>query len=696
MVLEGGSEVGGPGVFEVVGGSHVVAIAGPSVAVENLTLTSGLLQVDGQLDVGGVFQWNGGTLTGSGITNLEAGGVMTIADGSFGATHTVQGAGIVDWVGTADFVSGTNLTLLADVHMHGTAGGSLNGSQLTFGGTTTLDTTGQLKLYRGGTLTNAGTWVVRQDFLLVGAGSGIKTFRNAGTVQMEAGTLVTLGIHEVVLEGGSAVVGPGVFDVRGGGSYVIVIAGPSVAVENLTLGVRLTANHDWNVTGDLLLSGGTLTGNSDTILAPGAVLRPDGGAFLGDHIVRGAGTVEIAAGSTVSGTGTILTDVNIADGGFRLDGTLSLGGDTSLPGSGSIGMYGGSTLNVLPEGTLTIENLTSINRVGFGGSAAFHNAGTFVKTGSATLVTTNLIQFEQAGSLELLAGEIDIQAPANQASVVLDGNDYFVSRPGTTLTLRGSITGNTQAASDFSPQGRLRLAGGAATVPQWLEVMGRDRGLVPAGFVDNFAYGQIEVAGYTQLIDEADNAIADANPEVLYVDGLTVNAGATLDLNGLQVYARAVINNGTILGGNVQVLGSGGPIERDTPTSAKLAASGLVDEWTFFGRAGQAVTILADPGGDGMPPPLDPVLGQVHVELVAPDGTTVLASRRVDGRWRDRHARQRRPARRRRLPGSCLSRLGNPRRHRQLRAHRRQRHARFPAAGAQSTGDRHARKSLQP
>ena len=67
--------------------------------------------------------------------------------------------------------------------------------------------------------------------------------------------------------------------------------------------------------------------------------------------------------------------------------------------------------------------------------------------------------------------------------------------------------------------------------------------------------------------------------------------GATLDLNGLNVYARATEITGTILNGSVTVGPDGGPIAFGIPMPGSIQPVGKVADWTFFGRAGEAITL---------------------------------------------------------------------------------------------------------
>ena len=94
---------------------------------------------------------------------------------------------------------------------------------------------------------------------------------------------------------------------------------------------------------------------------------------------------------------------------------------------------------------------------------------------------------------------------------------------------------------------------------QWsvYEVAGTDSGLVPQGFVDNFALAKLTVGGAkaaaVKLVDRHDNGNrVNRNGEALYVHNVTVAAGSTLDLGGLNVYADGTVDiQGTVTGGVV-------------------------------------------------------------------------------------------------------------------------------------------------
>ena len=129
-------------------------------------------------------------------------------------------------------------------------------------------------------------------------------------------------------------------------------------------------------------------------------------------------------------------------------------------------------------------------------------------------------------------------------------------------------------------------------------------GAVAAGFQDNFAYGTISLTTntYLQLVDQSKNSTG-TGPEAVYVNELSYPDGATLDLNGLNLYVRGsqIGSTATILNGTITQVPGGGPLTQAMPTASDLAAVGAVDDWTFFGRLGETVSIAVNPGSGGTP-----------------------------------------------------------------------------------------------
>jgi len=73
-----------------------------------------------------------------------------------------------------------------------------------------------------------------------------------------------------------------------------------------------------------------------------------------------------------------------------------------------------------------------------------------------------------------------------------------------------------------------------------VETAGQDMGAVSAGWVSNFALGTLQIGGVSpgniRLVNARENQPDWVGAEALYVNWLVLNAGAKIDLNGLNLY----------------------------------------------------------------------------------------------------------------------------------------------------------------
>ncbi|MCY2954337.1 MAG: DUF6531 domain-containing protein [Planctomycetota bacterium] len=236
--------------------------------------------------------------------------------------------------------------------------------------------------------------------------------------------------------------------------------------------------------------------------------------------------------------------------------------------------------------------------------------------GSATAKVVNLgtIRAEAAGKTITVQGQSVSNSGTLEAknggtlalsSVSVENSGTLRSSSTSSLVVNGNLTGNTTNSSQFVTSGALRLSGnGSAALPQLLEVMGRDLGGVAAGFANNFAHGTLALGGstYVKLVDESHNA-SGTGAEALYVNSLIVPAGTILNLNGLNVYARAAQISGAVIGTTLNQIPDSGALLLSTPTPGAISTAGELDEWQIFGRAGRSMTIVVNPGGSGSPVP---------------------------------------------------------------------------------------------
>ena len=91
--------------------------------------------------------------------------------------------------------------------------------------------------------------------------------------------------------------------------------------------------------------------------------------------------------------------------------------------------------------------------------------------------------------------------------------------------------------------------------------MSQDMGRTTAGLKQNFAYNTLtlESGDYVELVDQSNNSPGNG-AEAVYANSLVVPAGATLNLNGLNLYVNDAEISGTIIGGSVTGISEGGPL----------------------------------------------------------------------------------------------------------------------------------------
>ena len=223
---------------------------------------------------------------------------------------------------------------------------------------------------------------------------------------------------------------------------------------------------------------------------------------------------------------------------------------------------------------------------------------------------------DRAGTITFQTGTLDDQGNLSvqngatlndKGALSVNGSGILSIVPGSTIQISGNLLGTTTNADHFTPQGTVQLVSGTGTSkpPQQLEAMSADLGGLQAGFVNNFAYGTLSLSASTsvELVDQSHNT-SSASPEALYANELIVPAGATLNLNNLHLYVRGDQISGTVVGGTVIVVPSGGPIVLNTPTPGTLTPAGATEDWTFYGTKGESVTVQLNPGGGGTNPAL--------------------------------------------------------------------------------------------
>jgi YD repeat-containing protein len=600
------------GTTLINGGTANFETSGANTAA--LTVTAGTLGGAGTLTVVGAGTWSGGVMTGSGTTRIAATGTLAVGGPIDVAldTRTLDNFGSMVFSGAGWYFAngavlnneaGATFDIRSDVSIRDLTreGGS--------GAPSTIDNAGTLQKTAGAGLTTV--WPIVNNSGAVQAGSGTLSLNGGGTssgsFSASDGATLSFGSGTQTLAAAAQVSGAGTIGFSDG---ITTLAG-SYAVTGTTLINGGTAKFDTSdaTTAALTVTAGTLAG-AGTLTVGGA------GTWSGG-VMKGGGTTRIAATGTLEVAGSV---------GVALDArTLDNLGSMVFSGAGWY-FANGAVLNNEAGATFDIRSDVSIRDLtregGSGAPSTIDNAGTLQKTAGAGLTTVWPI-VNNMGSVILNSGNLSVAS----GSLSFDGSQILVSSPESTVTLAADLLGSTKNADLFKPQGVVLFNASS----QKLEVMGQDLGSDAKGFTNNFAYGTLQLGASTalQLVDLSRNT-SSASPEALYVDSLLVPAGSTLDLNGLKLYARTAVINGTVTGGSISQLAAGGPLGFSTPTSATITSSKPSDDWTFFGRANQTVTVSVHTGSQSsFPQPLSPELNFAQLQILDANGNVLAAASNI-------------------------------------------------------------------
>jgi RHS repeat-associated protein len=431
---------------------------------------------------------------------------------------------------------------------------------------------GIIDTYNAPVINNQGTWDAQADAYFYRQDANRGSFNNYGTVTRTTGT-------------GTAAFEQIWFNNLGGAI--------NVASTTLVVGAGTSTGGSFTAAADSTLSFQSYYGGTQTL--------------TGTYTGSGAGIVELT-GNPYSGYALLTLAIGAAGATFDFAPGLLLWTRDPISGPGTLTNAGSLTL--IGSGTRYLDPGALVN------SGTLHVSGMTLDIGSPGATAG----VENTGSLGTSGGGvIDLKCPLS-----VDGSGILAGQASGTVIARSNLTGNTQNAHQYAPFTAVQLAGsGTQAAPQLIEVMSQDQGATGAGFGNNFVYDQLVVGNNThvRLVDQSHNAAA-AGVESLYVNTLVVKSGATLDLNGLHVYARDTQVGGTVIGGVVTTLPPGGPIVPNTPTPGNIAVAGQIDDWTFFGRGGQSISVVGNPG-NGSPAPLAPNLDYAEVSVIDPSGNVV-------------------------------------------------------------------------
>jgi hypothetical protein len=642
---------GGSLTLDTASTANSVALSGPFstlsasdiLEVKTLNQSGGTLTGSGTVIVDSALLWTGGTMSGTGSTEIEGGG--EIGSGSL-SSRTLDnfGSTTVDDGTTLNFSNnallnnhvGATLTLLGSGSLgsfFGASGQVENAGTLIKTGAdnstatvaVALDNTGMVDVQHGtlnvtGAFTNEGTLTLE-----AGAVATLGSGNSSGTFTQKANSRLGLS-NFTLLTGASADVTKGAeLDINGpvtqqGDSDVTVEAG---GLLNVAPGFS---------SGPYTLSDGAVVDGAGTVQLAGfgSQMVVNGAASItnlvmssGSLTVNGGANLDVQkftqTGGTLTGRGTLTVENSLLWTG----GTMSGPGRTVVNGTTEVGGTGGTQLNAWTLdnfGNATVDNGASLNFTNssawinefgssltllgsgslgsfFGASGQVNNAGTLIKTGASDTTATVAVALDNTGMVDVQHGTLNVTgAFTNEGTLTLEAGAVATLNSGSS-----SGTFTQKANSRLGLSNFTLLTGATADV---------------AGGAELDINGPVTQQGGTDITLESGGLLNVApgfssGPYTL-ANGAVVDGAGTVQLAG---FSSQMVVNGSVTVSNVS-LSNGTLTVNDlanldaqnlTQTGGTLTGRGTVTVensllWTGGTMSGPGQTIVNGTGTIGSSP----------------------------------------------------------------------------------------------
>ena len=537
---------------------------------------------------------NTGTLEDTG-----AGGLLI-----HGTAHTVT----VNNATTSDPVGGVIEAVGATAHVDLKAADIVGGTLITTGGgkidTVAGDFYSELDGFSGvgGSLTNAGTFVVTSDSGLTIQGD----IHNIGTINLAGSGTSATSPTELEITGNGATL-------NGGGSLVLSSNAYNYIITN---GATATLTNQANT----ISGAGTIGNGSDLTLINDAVINANGtvalilatgsnNAITNNGLIETTGTAGLQISSPVTNTdGTLLA---LGTGGLVLSNTVT-GGTISTQNTGSnidlqggtisganVAILTGAKLDTVAASTGAVEdsNVDNAGTIAVVASSTLTADGTITNTGSISLAGASAAAVStlslddnltlQGGGLVTLSSSAYNTISASAAATLNNVNNT-ISGAGTI----GNGTANTNLTLENDAGGVINANGTVALI---LNTSTNDIG--NAGLLESTGAGGLTISSY---LDNTGTVTAASTVLLIISDGLD-NTGLvqTTGTGGLELNDNATTNGGAIdaIGaGNLLILNS--TIDNTGGTIGSLSSSTSVHSLITLQNStidgGTVVTLAGD------------------------------------------------------------------------------------------------------
>jgi autotransporter-associated beta strand protein len=541
------------------GGDVTICTSAAGGIAVNQTINAGTGTLRLQ-SAGGVSQTAGVTAASLGV-NAAATVTLTNSGNSLSTTFAATSTGAISFTDSVGFSTG-------QVSSSACFPTSVNGVS------TTANNAAISLTASGGTLTVAGT-----NGNVTTNGSGSVTLQGAGLTQA-TGSTVNAGSGTITVNGGG-----GAVNLNGGSLTTTNATGAAVTIQNATtvaLG-NITASSGTVVLGAGDVSG-AVTQNAATALSANTLTASTSGsvnlgnatnaiANLGAITTGGTLLVNDASAPTVTGAvnsnGSDVTIATSAAGGIAINQTVNAGtGTLRLQSAGGVSQsaaVSAANLGVSAAGTVTLTNAgnsvsttfaaTSTGPISFTDGTGF-STGQVGSSAGFPATVNGVSTTANNASISLTAASGSLTVSAGNGSVSANGTGSVALAAASSIGQTGSgtaVTGNALSVA---------ASGGIGTAAQPLTVNGTtltanssgsngnqflaDTATVGLGTANalNAGNGTVTLTGGTFkiLAGAGGNAIAAAT-------SVTINAPATLDLNGNSEGMSALNGGGTVTSG---------------------------------------------------------------------------------------------------------------------------------------------------
>jgi hypothetical protein len=577
-----GINAGSSGVYNLTGGS--TTLGGDAYFGQSESGSLGTLNLSGSAllgVVGNEFIGNAGV----GVVHHTAGGHAIDgnlylgnnagASGSYAlgnsASLAVQGSETLGSSGSGTFTqTGGSHSVAGSLYL-AFAGANSSGRYTLSGPSSTLNVAGtEILGYNGSATVNHSDGAHSVGTLIVGVNPGA-----SGTYNLsDSGSLTVIGPEYLGYQGGA-----GTFNQTGGnhsvGGVLTIGANPaSTAIYNLS-GGNLSASVANN--GTLNQSGGVFNGTLNNYgafnygggtFAGSLVLQPSGVATFNTPFTSGGGITVVNSAISVGASSTLTANgagLNIQGGTLLLSGG-SVGGDGPIRNGGQItgnGTFGAGGLTNTPNGTVSITSGPTT----FAG-AVVNNGSFSVQHATATFaagLTNNAIYMSDPST--------------NSFTDLVNGpSSYIQAAAGDQFQVTGSFrSSSTQNTHWDTHSAALYVQSCESNTTHSVDITGKDIGATLTGYVDNFAWGTLQVDPNQTLLLQDGNADPGG---ALYV-GVMQLLGAPTDgslsgyisttlmnvdaANPMNLYYDPSLMDNAYLNDQSYALGNGGILAPATP-----------------------------------------------------------------------------------------------------------------------------------